>query len=166
MSGANLGEDAEETIKFLYPNASLHFESQVLQQEPKIKAEQAAKQRFSLEKLFIWYIRQDGQTVAYAVMDNVIGKVQPITYLVIYSVDLTIVHVQVLRYREQIGGAIQNKRWLKQFKGLNMGSSFERGKDVDGITGATISVDALTAGINRMSMYLSLINGVGGHDAE
>lgn len=167
LSGANLGVDAEKTITDLFPDASLNFESQVLQQVPKRKAEQAANQRFNLEKLFLWDIKQNGETVAYAVMDNVIGKVQPITYLVVYSVDLTIIYVQVLRYREQIGGAIQNQRWLKQFEGSNPASSFERGKDIDGITGATISVNSLTSGIKRMSVYLSIVKGVlASHDDE
>jgi Na+-translocating ferredoxin:NAD+ oxidoreductase RnfG subunit len=78
---------------------------------------------------------------------------------VVYTNDLDIRHVQVLRYREQIGGAVQNQQWLKQFRGTSPESSFERGKDVDGITGATISVDALISGLKRMSVYLSLIKG-------
>ena len=159
VSGASLGEDAEKAITDIFPNASLHFESQPLQQSAKTKAEQAAKQRFSLDKLFIWQVRQNNETIAYALMDNVVGKVQPITYLGVYTNDLDIRHVQVLRYREQIGGAVQNQQWLKQFRGTSPESSFERGKDVDGITGATISVDALISGLKRMSVYLSLIKG-------
>lgn len=157
--GATLGEDAENAIARIYPNASLHFEAKPLYQKAKTIAEQEARQRFSVDKQFVWQIKIDNKLIGYALMDNVIGKVQPITYLILYTDDLSVSHVKVLRYREQIGGAIQNPRWLEQFKGLKPESSFARGKDVDGITGATISVDALAAGLKRMSVYLSLVQG-------
>ena len=91
----------------------------------------------------------------YAILDNVLGKVKPITYLVLFNKDLSIASVNIIKYREQYGGAIENKEWLDQFKLKNMTSELELNTDIDGISGATISVKSVIKGVKKL---LFLIN--------
>ena len=52
--------------------------------------------------------------------------------------------VKVLVYRENYGGEIGSKRWLKQFIGMTEPKSY-----VDAISGATISVNSMKYSINK-----------------
>ena len=53
--------------------------------------------------------------------------------------------VKVLIYRENYGGEIGSKRWLKQFTGMTEPKSY-----VDAISGATISVNSMKYSINKL----------------
>ena len=53
--------------------------------------------------------------------------------------------VKVLIYRENYGGEIGSKRWLKQFIGMTEPKSY-----VDAISGATISVNSMKYSINKL----------------
>lgn len=59
--------------------------------------------------------------------------------------------VRILEYTANHGYQIANKGWLKQFE---KGDSFEVGKNIDGITGATISVKSITRGVNNQIKVL------------
>jgi Na+-transporting NADH:ubiquinone oxidoreductase subunit NqrC len=50
-----------------------------------------------------------------------------------------------LIYRENYGGEIGSKRWLKQFIGMTEPKNY-----VDGISGATISVNSMKYSINKL----------------
>ena len=63
--------------------------------------------------------------------------------------------VRVIRYREQHGGAVQNLKWLEQFKGMDVDIPLKLGDQIDGITGATLSSSAMTKGVRRLLVYLS-----------
>ena len=53
--------------------------------------------------------------------------------------------VKVLIYRENYGGEIGSKRWLKQFIGMTKPKNY-----VDAISGATISVNSMKYSINKL----------------
>ncbi len=60
----------------------------------------------------------------------------------------------MLSYRESHGFEICNKRWLKQFIGINIASEFEYNNKVDAISGATISVNSIKSFIYQNTQYL------------
>ncbi|MCB0742546.1 MAG: FMN-binding protein, partial [Ignavibacteriae bacterium] len=96
---------------------------------------------------------------SYAILDNVIGKVQPITFLVIYDSNFAISDFQIIKYREEHGGEVQNESWRNQFIGKRANSEFTINENIDGITGATISVKSLIKGINKTSLLIRSIVG-------
>ena len=153
---AGVGEDTESILRQLFPGADgFEFTAIELDQNAKKLAERASGQMFQMEKVFFWRIQDGEDVIGFAVLDNVLGKVQPITYVVVYDSQLSVVEVQVIRYREQHGGAVQNPSWLDQFKGFKSDSGFILGEHIDGVTGATLSANALTKGVKRMTVYLS-----------
>lgn len=85
----------------------------------------------------------------FAVVRNVKGKDQPITFLVAVGPDGRLRDVDILVYREPYGGEIAYEAWRKQFRGKGPDAPLAVGKDIRGISGATISVNAVTLAVRR-----------------
>jgi transcriptional regulator of nitric oxide reductase len=88
--------------------------------------------------------------LGFAQVGNVIGKDEPITFLVAIGPDDRLKDVDVLVYREPRGGEVAYEAWRKQFRGKTAADSVRVGKGIRSISGATISVHAVTAGVRRM----------------
>jgi hypothetical protein len=81
-----------------------------------------------------------------------IGKTEPIT------AGFTVNHsglqdVSVLVYRESRGGEVQYPFFTRQFQGATLKSGHHLDRDIDGITGATLSVRAMTK-LSRLALFL------------
>lgn len=124
----------------------------------KVNAEQYARQRFFGKFVYYYIIKDNEKKLGYAILDNTMGKVKPITFLVIFNIDLSIKEVEIIKYREQHGGSIDDPNWLSQFNNKNINSDLELNKNIDGISGATISVKSI---INGVKLLLNLINNLG-----
>ena len=75
-------------------------------------------------------------------------------YLIILDENLKIKKSKILVYREDYGGEIASKRWLKQFIGKSWLDSFLYSKEISAISGATISVKSVTKGIHKLSILI------------
>lgn len=107
---------------------------------PPVKARAAAILGHEFPGLRTRYWRQ-GERTAW-VLDH-IGKEQPITMGVVVEKG-QILNIEVLAYRESRGGEIRHGFFRRQFDRamLRPGDRLDRG--IDGITGATLSVHAMT----------------------
>ena len=114
------------------------------------------KQKFYRDQIYYWSIKIDDQT-HYALMDNTLGKTMPITFLVIFNENQEVIHSAIIKYREGYGGEISGKKWLAQFIGMKQDSLYKHEKEIDGITGATISVKSFTKGISKLSLLLPYV---------
>lgn len=85
-----------------------------------------------------------------AFIDEVIGKHQPITYMVVVNGDGEVRRVEILEYRETYGGQVREESWRKQFQGKKPDSPPEHGEDVKNIAGATLSCKHVTAGVAKI----------------
>lgn len=88
--------------------------------------------------------------LGFAKVGNVIGKDEPITFLVAIGPDDHLKDVDILVYREPRGGEVAYEAWRKQFRGKSAADSVRVGKGIRSISGATISVHAVTAGVRRI----------------
>jgi hypothetical protein len=80
-----------------------------------------------------------------------IGKEQPITFGVVIS-DQRVEQVKVLAFRESRGDEIRHPAFTQQFEQAGL-SGLNLDRQVDGISGATLSVWAMTS-VVRMALYL------------
>jgi Na+-translocating ferredoxin:NAD+ oxidoreductase RnfG subunit len=104
----------------------------------------------------IYSVQQgNSKPFAYVFFAEAMGKVDTFTYLIIFKPDGIIEKVSVLLYRENYGGEIASKRFLRQFAGKSNGLSMEYNQDIDGISGATISVRAITRAVMGNSITFS-----------
>mgnify|MGYP003694983151 CR=1 FL=1 len=84
-----------------------------------------------------------------------IGKDQPITTGLVVN-DNAIEQVRVLIYRESRGSEVRHPVFTEQFRGARIGdelSDFVLDRKIDGISGATLSVHALTR-LGRLALFL------------
>jgi Na+-translocating ferredoxin:NAD+ oxidoreductase RnfG subunit len=161
LYGQDLKEKTEEILKSYFPSpVTLQMIKYHLPSDIKDKVEKAAGQRFFGEDIYIYKIFQGKELTAVSILDNVYGKAMPITFLVLFDLEGKIKSAEVIKYREQYGGAVQNKRWSDQFKGKDSGSGYKVGKDVNSISGATISVNSVTKGIRKAALLFMEIKGI------
>jgi hypothetical protein len=91
-----------------------------------------------------------GERTAWILED--IGKTEPITTGIVVD-NSAIARIEVLIYRESRGWEVKHPSFTKQFKGATLTALSELDRQIDGITGATLSVRALTR-LARMALYL------------
>ncbi|MFC7004142.1 FMN-binding protein [Bowmanella sp. JS7-9] len=101
------------------------------------------------EKLRVKYWREQDQTVW--IMDE-IGKESPIT-VGIHIKNSQIQQVKVLIYRESRGDEVRHDFFTNQFIDTRLDNELQLDQHIDGITGATLSVRALTK-LSRLALYL------------
>lgn len=102
-----------------------------------------------------------GKFSGYAVITEEIGKYRPITFMVGVSPQLSVRDVAVLAYRESRGGDVKRKRFLSQYRGKTAKSAIDSNRDIINISGATISVRSMNAGVKRVLAELTTIYGAG-----
>ena len=85
---------------------------------------------------------------------NEVGKEKPITAGIVIN-NNKIERVKVLIFRESRGDEIRHDFFTIQFKQAQIKSDAHLDRSIDGISGATMSVRALTK-LSRMALYLSL----------
>ena len=79
-------------------------------------------------------------------------------YLIYFNTTLKVAAVKVYNYQATHGQEVTAKSWLKQFIGFDGTVNLEPGKDIDAISGATISVYAITADIEHKTRVLQKQN--------
>ena len=92
-------------------------------------------------------IKQEGNVLGYACIEEAPSKHDNFEFAVIYDKDLNILEVKVLLYREDYGYEIKSKRWLKQFSSREV-------KKVQAISGATISVNSLKRAVQQLNQKM------------
>ncbi|MDH3322088.1 MAG: FMN-binding protein [Flavobacteriaceae bacterium] len=99
---------------------------------------------------------QDGH-MGYFYLGKAFGKTDDFDFLVIFDENLIIKKIKILTYREDYGGEISSKRWLKQFNGLTNEDTVVYKKNIKAISGATISVKSMTNAINDLLKSLTIL---------
>lgn len=100
-------------------------------------------------------IIKDEQHLGYFYFGKAPSKADEFDYVIILDDQLIIKKIKILAYREDIGGEISSKRWLRQFNGFTKADELKYGKDIKGISGATISAKAMTKAVNDLLKNLS-----------
>ncbi len=78
-------------------------------------------------------------------------------YYILFDQGLNVQHVRIYNYQATHGQEVTAKNWLKQFKGYNGSKDLVVNKNVDAISGATISVYAIVMDINQKTSLLKEI---------
>jgi Na+-translocating ferredoxin:NAD+ oxidoreductase RnfG subunit len=84
------------------------------------------------------------------IIDAVIGKHQYITYAVGVSSEGKVQGVEIMDYRETIGYQVRDARWRRQFVGKTSKDPVTLNKDIQNISGATLSSNHVTNGVRRL----------------
>jgi hypothetical protein len=106
-----------------------------------------SQQEIIEDKRINFYVGKKGDSIlGYAKIDHQIGKSFPISFMTVLNVDGTVRDVEILVYREPRGWEVRYPSFMDQFTGRNADSDY---RTINSITGATLSVRALVAGVSR-----------------
>lgn len=101
------------------------------------------------KRLRIRYWQSNNETVWIL---NEVGKDKPIT-IGVQIKDHAISQLKVLTYRESRGDEVRHSFFTAQFNFAKLNENNELDRNIDGITGATMSVRALTK-VSRLALWL------------
>lgn len=144
----------EEALKNIFPDgAEFKREALCLSASEVAHIEQKADVIFKdthTSQVIRFTVQKDGQVIGYAFEDIVEGKWGPIHYVVGVTPGGAIAGLAVLDYEEVRGRPIAKKRFLKQYFGKTLNDPVRLRKDIDGVTGATISSRSFTDGVRKI----------------
>ena len=98
----------------------------------------------------IWRVRASDRTLGWFIIDEVIGKVELITYGLALDATGAVKSIDVLAYRESHGDAIRLAAWRAQFGGKRAADPVKLDVDIRNISGATLSCRHVTEGVRRL----------------
>ncbi len=132
-------KDSEEVIK-----EDQVVTSKIQEKAKKFLGDELPKVRYTF---FIGKTRDkiDG----YALIDEEVGKVLPITFVTRINPDGKVARVEVMVYRESHGGEVATKRFLNQFRNKSLNDELRLHGAIVNVTGATLSSHALVKGVRR-----------------
>jgi Na+-translocating ferredoxin:NAD+ oxidoreductase RnfG subunit len=151
MTHAEVYLTEDEALKLMFPKSERIRKDLIrLTSEKKAQIEERIGWKFP-EELFEVYIGETGAQIdGYALVQNTIGKHKHMTYMV--GVDNTgaCTNVELLVYREAKGSEVRTKRFNVQYEGKTASDPIRINKDIINISGATMSVRSISAGVKRV----------------
>lgn len=91
------------------------------------------------DEVTFYFAEQDGKRYGAATVVTEPGKWGPVTFIIAMDTKGTVRTVKVLSYEEKRGRPIARSSFLNQFQGKSSDDPVTVGKDISGISGATIS---------------------------
>jgi Na+-translocating ferredoxin:NAD+ oxidoreductase RnfG subunit len=140
----------EDAAKLMFPESnSIRSEVIHITEDQKQLIEERIGWHFP-ETTFNCFIGETkGKVDGWAFVQNTIGKHKPMTYMVGVAPDGEVTNVEILVYRESRGSEVRKKRFNYQYQGKTADDPIRINRDVINISGATMSVRSMSAGVKR-----------------
>src|SRR3972149_1670229 len=146
----------EQALALVFPECDeIVTDEFVMSPEEKSSLEKLLSRRMYEDGFRVYIGKKIGAIQGYAIITEEIGKFHPFTFVVGVGTDGKISNIAVLVYRESRGGEIAKKRFLYQFLGKSLKNPVRINKDIINVTGATMSVQCMCAGVRKV---LGVIN--------
>ena len=146
----------EQALDLVFPECDeIVADEFIMTPEEKSSLENLLSRRLYEDGFRTYIGKRDGSIQGYAIITEEIGKFHPFTFVVGVDMEGEITNIAVLVYRESRGGEIARKRFLYQFLGKSFKNPIRINKDIINITGATMSVQYVCAGVRKV---LAVIN--------
>lgn len=147
----------DEALKLAFPGAdSVKPRTFILKDSELQRAQKMARTRID-SKLFTFYIgRKNGQIVGYAAIDWHIVRTLPETFLVVLSPEGQLRTTVILAFHEPLE-YLPSERWLRQFRQKELSPELWPGRDIAGILGSTLTVQAITQGVRKVLALFEIL---------
>jgi hypothetical protein len=151
--------ELEQSQKLLWPQADRFFAATMTLDDAKLhEIAQATETR--IPKNFnpkIWRADLGTNPLGWVITDRVIGKYDLIDYAAGFQTDGTSVGLEILAYRESHGSEVKQSAWRRQFAGKKGPATMRFADDIRNISGATLSCQHITEGMQRLSAVAKLL---------
>lgn len=156
-AAAKLYLSREEALKLAFPGAdrieTVHL---YLTDEEKevVKRRSGAAPDSSL---YTFYVGRKGETVTgYAAIEAAVVRTLPETVMVVLEPDGRVRFVEILAFFEPEEYK-PSGRWLDQFRSRTLSPELRPGGEIQGITGATLSAQAVTRQVRKSAALLQIL---------
>ncbi len=146
-----------EILESVFPDAEIEKKTIKITPEMRREIEVLIKDRFFRRRFSFYVAKSRGEILGYAAEVNEIGKTKPITFMVILDKEGIVKRVDILVFRETQGYEIENPRWRKQFVGKSLKDPLRLKRDIDNISGATLSSRAVTKGVKKVLAVFKVV---------
>jgi Na+-translocating ferredoxin:NAD+ oxidoreductase RnfG subunit len=96
-----------------------------------------------------YFGKKDGDRKGVAIIDVQPGKWGPVEFITAMDIKGNVKAVRVMSYQEVRGRPIARLAFMNQYRGKNVNSTLTVGKDIVGISGATISSRSATFAVKK-----------------
>jgi Na+-transporting NADH:ubiquinone oxidoreductase subunit C len=148
----------EQARKLCFPGATefLPFEVTLTRAQKKaIEKDSGVRVRLDSQK--VWRAQAAGKLLGWVIQDEVLGKHAFIQWVLALDADGSVRQIEILDYRETYGYQIRNDDWRAQFTGKRHGATLELDRDIQNISGATLSCRHITDGVKRLLSLYDLV---------
>ena len=151
MTHAEVFLSEEQALTLMFPTSkNIRKELIRLAPEQKQSIESRIGWKFP-EDTFEVYVGETGDHLdGYAMVHNTIGKHKPMTYIVGVDSKGQVTNVELMVFREARGSEIGRKRFNYQYEGKTVLDPVRVNRDIINISGATMSVRSMSAGVKRV----------------
>lgn len=151
MTMAEVFLTEEDAVKLMFPKSE-HIRKELLRlpMDKKAAVEGRIGWKFPEDAFDVYIGETSGHIDGYAFVQNTIGKHKPMTYMVGVDTQGLVSNVELLIFREARGSEVRTKRFNVQYEGKSVLDPVRINKDIINISGATMSVRSMTAGIKRV----------------
>lgn len=150
----------QEALKIIFKDSKeVYKEDHKLDEASKKKAQELLGYPPPKDDYTFYLGKTDGKADGYALIDEQVGKVLPITFVTRLSPEGKVQAVEVMVYRESHGGEVKSKRFLNQFENKDLNEELRLQGNIVNISGATLSSRALVVGVRRAIVLWNVIYG-------
>jgi len=150
MNMADVYMREEDGLKIMFPKSErVRKDIITLDSEKKSLIEERIGWKFPEGSFEVYVGETGGQIDGYALVQNTIGKHKPMTYMVGVDNKGYVSDIELLIFRESRGSEVRQKRFNAQYEGKSVLDPVRINKDIINISGATMSVRSMSAGIKR-----------------
>lgn len=108
-------------------------------------------------ELFHYYVgRRDGVVTGYAVIETHVVRTLPETFLVVLTPEGVVARVTLLAFYEP-REYMPSERWISQFAGRGGDDGWRLGRDIHGISGATLTATAVPRALQKILLFYDLV---------
>lgn len=146
----------DEALARAFPGLEIKKETVFLKDSDLYEIEKASGVRPD-SKLFTYYAaRGKGGIEGYAVIESHIVRTKPEAYMAVISPGGELRYVEILAFYEPLE-YIPSRRWLDQFTGKRLSESLWINREIQAITGATLTAFGLTREIRKTLATMGLV---------
>jgi len=140
----------ESALRLAFPDADTVDKRELFLSEAQAAAaEDVARVRLQSRLVTVYVGRKQGRTLGYAFIETHKVRSLPETVLVVVEPDGSARALHMLAFHEPPEYA-PSQGWLEQFQGRPLDDDLSLRGDIDAITGATLTANALTASVRRL----------------
>lgn len=151
MNHAEVFMSEEDAVKIMLPKSQqVRKEVLRLTAAQKDTVEQRIGWKFPEDAFDLYIGETNGKVDGYAMVHNTIGKHKHMTYMVGVDSKGECTDVELLIFREAKGSEVGRKRFNSQYEGKTVSDPIRINKDIINLSGATMSVRSISAGVKRV----------------